>query len=130
MQLTLDQARFADLSQWIAEQKDRYRLKIEIDATRGTREVKSLYEFSRALIFPSRLESFGLPLVEARQAGLPILAPELDYVRDLIDPDEVFDPSSARSIATSVKRFMGVPESKALTLDAESFLRILVRSSW
>lgn len=130
LQLTLDEARFADLSNWIAEQNDRYGLHVEIDATRGTRKVKSLYELAWALIFPSRLESFGLPLIEARQAGLPILAPELDYVRDLIDPDEVFDPNSARSIARAVKRFMGVPESRTQTLDAESFLHTLGQTSW
>jgi len=130
LHLTLDQVRFVALSQWIAEQSDRYKLQIEIDATRGTRRVESLYALARALIFPSRLESFGLPLIEARQAGLPILAPELDYVRDLVDPDEVFDPSSARSIARAVKRFMGIPEPKARTLDAESFLHTLGRASW
>ncbi len=130
LQLTLDQARFVALAQWIADQSARYKLRIEIDATRGTRRVENLYAHARALIFPSRLESFGLPLIEARQAGLPILAPELDYVRDLVDPDEVFDPASARSIARAVKRFMGMSESKVLTLDAESFLHTLGRTSW
>jgi glycosyltransferase involved in cell wall biosynthesis len=123
LQLTLDQTRYVALSQWIAKQNDRYKLRIEIDATQGTRKVGNLYVHARALIFPSRLESFGLPLIEARQAGLPILAAELDYVRDLVDPEEVFDPTSARSIARAVKRFMCMPESQILTLDAAGFLR-------
>lgn len=70
----------------------------------------ALYRQSRALIFPSLVESFGLPLVEARQTGLPILAPELDYVRDVCDPVQTFDPKSAVSIARSVRRFLRQPE--------------------
>lgn len=65
-----------------------------------------VYRESGALIYPSSFESFGLPLIEARQAGLPVLAPELDYVRDVIDPDESFDPRSPISIARAVKRFL------------------------
>lgn len=61
---------------------------------------------SRALIFPSISESFGLPLVEATQIGLPILAAELDFVRDVCVPAQTFDPYSPVSIARAVKRFL------------------------
>lgn len=64
------------------------------------------YRASGALIYPSSFESFGLPLIEARQAGLPVLAPELDYVRDVTDPDETFDPRSPISIARAVRRHL------------------------
>ena len=66
----------------------------------------AMYRASGALIYPSSFESFGLPLIEARQAGLPVLAPELDYVRDVIDPDETFDPRSPISIARAVRRYL------------------------
>lgn len=74
-------------------------------------QVVGLYRESRALIYPSTFESFGLPLVEAKLAGLPVLAPELDYVRDVTDPAESFDPRSPVSIARAVKRFLqgGLP---------------------
>ena len=73
-------------------------------------EVWELYCNSRALIFPSTSESFGLPLIEASYLGLPIIASELDYVRDVCVPVETFDPKSPVSIARAVKRFLGVPE--------------------
>lgn len=44
----------------------------------------SLYKFSDALLFPSYIETFGLPLIEAAGAGLPILAMDLPYSRDVI----------------------------------------------
>jgi glycosyltransferase involved in cell wall biosynthesis len=68
--------------------------------------VMSMYRESGALIYPSIFESFGLPLIEAQQVGLPVLAPELDYVRDVIEPDETFDPRSPISIARAVRRHL------------------------
>lgn len=72
-------------------------------------EVDKVYAQSGALIFPSTCESFGLPLIEASNAGLPIIASELDYVRDVCVPEHTFNPQSAVSIARAVKRHLGVP---------------------
>nr|WP_238344364.1 glycosyltransferase [Ramlibacter lithotrophicus] len=69
-------------------------------------QILLLYRRSRALIFPSLLESFGLPLIEAEQISLPILAPERDYVRDVCTPAQTFDATSAHSIASAVRRFL------------------------
>ena len=68
--------------------------------------VNHAYKKSRALIYPSLLESFGMPLIEAQQLGLPIIASELDYVRDVINPVETFNPLSSTSIHLSVLRFL------------------------
>ena len=73
-------------------------------------EVSLLYQEARALVFPSKTESFGLPLIEAAQHGLPIVASELDFVRDVATPVETFDPASPISIARAIRRFMGQPE--------------------
>lgn len=86
------------------------------------REVFCLYASCSALIFPSYTESFGLPLIEAKQCGLPVLAPELDYVRDIVEPAETFDPHSPLSLARAVKRFIGQPESTVTLKSADSFL--------
>lgn len=81
------------------------------------------YSASRALIFPSYAESFGLPLIEASAAGVPILAPELDYVRDVCDPDVTFDAMSPRSIARAVRRFLGRPMDRAPLLSPQVFVQ-------
>jgi glycosyltransferase involved in cell wall biosynthesis len=59
-----------------------------------------------AVIFPSLAETFGLPMLEARVLGTPILASERDFVRDVCAPQQTFDPASARSIAMAVRRFI------------------------
>ncbi|MGZ5179181.1 MAG: glycosyltransferase [Ramlibacter sp.] len=71
-----------------------------VDVVRTMRE-------SAALVFPSRAETFGLPLLEAAAHQVPILAAERDFVRDVCEPAQVFDPASARSIADAVLRFLG-----------------------
>lgn len=72
-------------------------------------DMQVVYRKARALIYPSLVESFGLPLVEASQQGLPIVAGELDYVRDVCQPAQTFDPTSEVSIARAVQRFLQVP---------------------
>lgn len=81
-----------------------------------------LYRAARALIFPSTAESFGLPLIEATALGVPIIAAELDYVRDVCTPAETFDPKSEVSIARAVRRFLGAPEDKRVLRSASDFL--------
>lgn len=63
---------------------------------------------SDGLIFPSRAETFGLPLLEAMALQTPILVSELDYSRDVCIPAQTFDPRSAISIARAVERHLGL----------------------
>lgn len=86
--------------------------------------VLKLYSQSKCLIFPSVAESFGLPLLEAKDASLPILASELDYVRDVVIPVETFDPSSSRSIERAVLRFLKSDTADPQTIfSADDFIQ-------
>jgi glycosyltransferase involved in cell wall biosynthesis len=86
--------------------------------------ILSCYRDSRALIYPSTEESFGLPLVEAQYLGLPILASELDYVRDVCQPAETFDPLSPISISRAIKRFFCFSDGQNIAiLDGPSFVK-------
>lgn len=123
LKLTLDKAKFPELCDWIERQATQCRLNLENLGNLPHKTVVEFYDRAGALIYPSTFESFGLPLIEARQAGLPILASELDYVRDVVDPEETFDPSSAASIARAVKRFMGRGEPALPLQDAKGFLK-------
>jgi glycosyltransferase involved in cell wall biosynthesis len=90
-------------------------------------QLLEMYRSSTALIYPSTFESFGLPLIEARQAGLLVLAPELDYVRDVIDPDETFDPSSPTSIARAVRRQLEGRRAQIALHSAEELLDLCLK---
>tara|TARA_B100000989_G_C19506424_1_gene456708 strand:- start:220 stop:1224 length:1005 start_codon:yes stop_codon:yes gene_type:complete len=69
-------------------------------------EMAKIYSDTRALIYPSMNETLGLPLIEAKTYNLDIIASELDFVRDLSDPIQSFDPTSALSISRAVKRYL------------------------
>ena len=46
--------------------------------------ILSFYKSCDLLVFPSYLETFGLPLVEAASFGMPILAADMNYAREVI----------------------------------------------
>ncbi|MBR3645075.1 MAG: glycosyltransferase [Lachnospiraceae bacterium] len=48
-------------------------------------ELLSYYKCSDALLFPSKIESFGLPLIEAALFGIPVIASELPYAREVLE---------------------------------------------
>lgn len=108
----------------------------ELNETLGTRIVrlssnepggrKTFYARSKALVFPSTFESYGLPLLEAAQNGLPILAGELDFVRDSVEPAETFDPRSEVSLARAVLRWLGQPERPTNPASANEFVTRLL----
>jgi glycosyltransferase involved in cell wall biosynthesis len=95
----------------------------------GSISTDLLYKYyceSQSLIYPSLVESFGLPLLEAQSLGLPILASELDYVRDLVCPSESFNPESHISIARAVSRFMGYASPPPRISSAINFLDVVL----
>ena len=123
LKLTLERRNFTELCSWLDETVAQHCLKVENLGILPHPQITSLYDRVDALIYPSFFESFGLPLIEARQAGLPVLASELDYVRDVLDPEQSFDPTSAVSIARAVKRYLGLEENPLPVRDAAGFIK-------
>ena len=114
------------MCQWIDLKKSKAGLQIENLGKLPHDDILKLYIQADALIYPSTFESFGIPLIEARQAGIAVLASELDFVRDVLDPEEVFDPQSMISIARAVKRFKGWDESALRLVNAPDFLKFVM----
>jgi len=121
--LILDAKKFPDLCTWINDKRLQHSLQVEILGKTTHQDIQQLYYGAKALIYPSFFESFGLPLLEAALAGLPIIASDVDYVHDLIEPSSVFDPHSPESIADAVSNFSFTPTNLVQhPLDTESFL--------
>lgn len=120
--LTLDRALHPQLVSWIENMSRQHGLLIENLGQLSSEAVAGLYARSRALVYPSRFESFGLPLVEADRAGLRVLAPEADYVRDVVEPVETFDPESPVSICRAVRRYLSQPEVPEHVLSPGEFV--------
>lgn len=125
--LTLDHKADPELTAYITQYAAAFDLDVANLGVLSRDRVVALYRSARAMIFPSTTESLGLPLIEASQYRLPILAPELDYVRDVVEPVETFDPASPTSIARAVKRFLGAAERPVVIGSGEEFLAEVCR---
>ena len=63
---------------------------------------------------------------KAHAAGLPIVAAERDYVRDVVAPAQTFDPESPLSIARAIRRLLGTPEVPAPPLTPAEFMHRVI----
>lgn len=61
-----------------------------------------LYSNSEFLIYPSLIESFGLPLIECLDFNCKIIASDLPYVNEVVEPSLTFDPYSVKTISESI----------------------------
>ena len=122
--LTIDKN--TSLHSSIIKKVEKNSLNIDIFPNLERLKILNLYKQSTALIFPSFFESYGLPLVEANHYDLPVIASELDFVRDILDPVETFDPNSSKSISRSVKRFLKIKEKKTEVVKPEVFIKSVI----
>jgi len=84
------------------------------------KELLSYYKSVDALLFPSKVESFGLPLLEASCFGLPVIASDLPYAREVLDDYEniyYIDPSNEEVWARAIgdyKKYNKVTHEKKI----------------
>lgn len=71
------------------------------------RSMCSLYRAADVFIFPSLTETLGLPLMEAMQFRLPILASDLPFAREICKREALyFDPRAVASIRKAIEKCM------------------------
>lgn len=71
----------------------------------GDAEVAAAYQACQALVMPSLLEGFGLPLVEARALGRRVIASRIPSFVELADEGvTLFDPADARALARAIEQ--------------------------
>lgn len=71
--------------------------------------VNACYANSDCLLFPSKAETWGLPVSEAKEYGKPVLLPDLPYARETVGKyDKVcfFNPDNAEQLAALMKNFI------------------------
>ncbi|MDX6017291.1 glycosyltransferase [Shewanella indica] len=120
--LTLDVVRSKDLIEYLNCCVEKYNLNIINLGWLTQSKIATTYSEYDCLIYPSKMESFGIPLVEARISNLDIIASELDYVRELVDSEESFNPDSAVSIARAVCRYLNFDYKNILPIESKHLL--------
>lgn len=67
----------------------------------------TLYRNARAFVFPTLFEGFGMPVIEAQAAGLPVVCSDLPVLRETGGDGAVYvDPRSPKAIAGGIVRLM------------------------
>ena len=78
---------------------------IAFTGTIDDEHLPTVYAHCAAFAFPSFVEGFGLPVVEALACGAPVVASDTPAVREILPfADALFDPASPTDIAAKVAR--------------------------
>jgi glycosyltransferase involved in cell wall biosynthesis len=73
-------------------------------------ELVSLYRRAAALVFPSRYEGFGQPVLEAMSCGCPVACSDIPTLAEVAgDAARTFLPDDAESIAAAVRDVLDDP---------------------
>lgn len=86
-------------------------------------ELSSLYRRCKIFVFPSLVESFGNPLVEAMASGAPIATSDAAAMPEVVGPAAIlFDPENIHDMAASLERLLENEELRR-TLSARAVQR-------
>ena len=86
-------------------------------------ELRPLYQQAEALVYPSILEGFGLPLLEAMACGTPVIAAKASCLPEIGgDACLYFEPSNAEALTNAMRR-VSIEESLRRTLRIRGLLR-------
>tara|TARA_B100000575_G_scaffold291388_1_gene297191 strand:+ start:1091 stop:2116 length:1026 start_codon:yes stop_codon:yes gene_type:complete len=116
--------------------KKKYNLKIENYFEKNQKIFRDIYKQCRCLLYLSKNETIGLPILEANKYGLFTIAPDLDYSSQFLEPDFKFDINSKNELKNIIKNFLlKPPEKKNIkddkikienSLDFENFLNYIL----
>lgn len=92
-------------SQWIVQHYGSIP-ELKFIGLQSREKVFSLYQLADGLIFPSKLETWGLPISEFKMFQKPIFAANLEYAHETVgsyDKVQFFPPQDALSLANLMK---------------------------
>jgi alpha-1,3-rhamnosyl/mannosyltransferase len=75
--------------------------------------LKALYQGAVALVYPSRYEGFGLPLIEAMACGTPVIASNAASMPEVVgDAGVLLDPTDETAWTRAITRFLTDPDER------------------
>lgn len=81
--------------------------RVRIELRPSDERLGQLMRGALALVYPSRMEGFGLPVAEAMATGCPVIASDLDCIREFADEVPLYAPvGDARMLAQHVARLL------------------------
>jgi len=79
-----------------------------------TEDLPAIYSAARVFVFPSLVETFGKPLVEAMQCGAPIVASNVSCIPEVLGGAAMLvDPMDADQMAAAIGRVIEDPDLRS-----------------
>jgi glycosyltransferase involved in cell wall biosynthesis len=108
---------------------------VEVTGWLAQDDLFDLYRRAKAFVYPSRFEGFGMPVLEALAAGIPLACSDIEPMRSLVQNDAVlFDPESDETVAAALNQLIikaPAPNDRIHSFTwrktAEDTLRVLIR---
>jgi glycosyltransferase involved in cell wall biosynthesis len=77
-------------------------------------DLAALYSGAICFVYPSYFEGFGLPVVEAMQCGVPVIAGNRTSLPEVLgNAGVLFDPFDTQALVKSLTQVLGDPEYRA-----------------
>ena len=84
----------------------------------GDEDLSSLYQYASLFIFPSKLEGFGIPILEAMSHDCPVCLSNASCFPEIAqDAADYFDPDDMQSIAASITKVLDDAEYRKSLVD-------------
>lgn len=92
-------------------------------------ELRSLYSHAQACVFPSLMEGFGLPALEALSLGCPVLVSDISVFHEILGEFATYvDPRNPGRIAVAMQKYITKPSKPAKT--SVHLAHFLTQYSW
>ena len=73
-----------------------------------------MYQMAEAFVYPSRFEGFGIPILEALNSSVPVVAATGSCLEEAGGPDSVYvHPDDKEGMASALNQILNNPERKA-----------------
>lgn len=89
--------------------------------------IDKIYSKYDAFVFPSSIESFGLPLIEAARAGLPICSSNIEIFKELLNKKNLilFNPKNKKDIFNKILHLSRLKRKKLRLMTKSNFKKSL-----
>lgn len=102
--------------------------RVQFRSTVSDKELRNLYQYAEALIFPSLMEGFGLPALEAVALGSPVICSDISIFHEILgNIPRYFSP---RDISVLTKHMEETLHSRHSTVSYRKTQQLTSRYSW
>ena len=88
-------------------------------------DIFAIYQMAEACVYPSRYEGFGLPIVEAIQSGLPVVAATGSCLEEAGGNDTLYvDPDDVQGMANAIRKVLvGAPDREERIQRSQQYVK-------